>query len=96
MLQKRFIGVYWTLPVNWVGFGNLPTDVDAAAAVSRTIRYQRERIRLYVQENCGQLVDEIAFMDVRTDRATETVPRRAAPALGRIRRQRCYSARGGV
>lgn len=73
MLQKPFVGVYWTLPVNWAGFRDVPPDVDAAAAASRTIHYQRERIRLHVQENGGRLVAEIAFMDVRTDRATDVV-----------------------
>ena len=79
----RYVGVYWTLPVNWAGFRDLPPDVDAAAAASRTIRYQRERVRGWVRDEGGALLGEVAFMDTRTDRATDAVRdvlRRAAPA----------------
>ena len=82
-VSGSYVGVYWTLPVNWAGFRNLPPDVDAAAAVSRTIRYQRERVRGWVRGRGGTLLGEIAFMDTRTDRATDAVRdvlRRAAPA----------------
>ena len=72
-MAERFVGFYWTLPVNWAGFRELPVDVAAAAAASQTIRYQRERVRQYVAAEHGELIDEIAFMDVRTDRATEIV-----------------------
>lgn len=72
-MTDRYVGVYWTLPVNWLPFRDLPADVDAAAAASRTIRYQRVRVRRYVDEAGGKLVAEIAFMDTRTDRATEAV-----------------------
>ena len=82
-MGKRYIGVYWTLPVNWIGFRGLPQDVDAAAAASRTIRYQRERVRRWVCEQGGTLLGEVAFMDTRTDRATDAVRdvlHRALPA----------------
>lgn len=72
-MRQSFVGVYWTLPVNWIGFRTLPLGIEQAASASRTIRYQRDRVLLYLQENGGQLVDEIAFMDVRPDRATDTV-----------------------
>ena len=72
-MAERFVGFYWTLPVNWAGFRDLAVDVTAAAEASQTIRYQRERVRLYVADAHGELIDEIAFMDVRTDRATEIV-----------------------
>ena len=72
-MAERFVGFYWTLPVNWAGFRDLPVDVSAAAAASQTIRYQRARVRRYVAEVGGELIDEIAFMDVRTDRATDIV-----------------------
>jgi hypothetical protein len=65
------IGFYWTLPVNWAGFRDLPRDVDAAAKRSRTIRYQSERVRRWAQDNAVRLVDEIVYLDTRTDRATE-------------------------
>lgn len=72
-MAERFVGFYWTLPVNWAGFRDLPVDVAAAAEASQTIRYQRARVRQYVAAEHGELIDEIAFMDVRTDRATEIV-----------------------
>lgn len=72
-MAERFVGFYWTLPVNWAGFRDLPVDVASAATASQTIRYQRERVRQYVADERGDLVDEIAFIDVRTDRATEIV-----------------------
>lgn len=72
-VRDAYVGFYWTLPVPWAGFRGLPRDVDAAARASRTIGYQRERVRQHVQEAAGDLVDEVVFMDVRTDRATELV-----------------------
>ncbi len=82
-VAEAYIGVYWTLPVNWAGFRDLPPSVERAAAASKTIRYQRERVRCHVREDAGRLVGEIAFMDTRTDRATEAVAdvlRREMPA----------------
>ena len=82
-MSGSYVGVYWTLPVNWAGFRDLPLEVDAAAAASRTIRYQRERVRGWVREQGGTLLGEVAFMDTRTDRATDAVRdvlRRAMPA----------------
>ena len=81
-MAQAWFGIYWTLPVNWAGFRNLPPDVDAAAEASRTIRYQRERVRQHVATTGGHLVGEVAFMDTRPDRATDAVRdvlRRAAP-----------------
>ncbi len=69
--------------MNWAGFRDLPPDVDAAAAASRTICYQRERVRGWVRQHGGTLLGEVAFMDTRTDRATDAVRnvlRRAVPA----------------
>ena len=72
-MREASVGIYWTLPVNWAGFRDLPPSVDAAAAASKTIRYQRERVQRHVLECGGHLVGEIAFMDTRTDRATDAV-----------------------
>lgn len=83
-MRDAYVGIYWTLPVNWAGFRDLPPDVDAAAAASKTIRYQRERVRRHVRDSGGRLIDEIAFMDTRTDRATDAVRdvlQRNAPAF---------------
>lgn len=85
-MSDRFVGVYWTLPVNWAGFRSLPRDVDGAAAASKTIRYQREQVRRHVSTFGDKLVGEIAFMDVRTDRATDTVKKVLA------REARAYAA----
>ena len=82
-MSGGYVGVYWTLPVTWAGFRDLPPGVDAAAAASRTIRYQRERVRGWVRKWGGTLLGEVAFMDTRTDRATDAVRdvlRRAVPA----------------
>ena len=72
-MGANWVGIYWTLPVNWAGFRDLPPSVETAAAASRTIRYQRQRVHRHVQQEGGRLVDEIAFMDTRTDRATDAV-----------------------
>jgi hypothetical protein len=72
-MANAYLGFYWALPVNWAGFRRLPANIDDAAAGSRTIRYQRERVRAYVAESRGRLVDEIAFIDMQPDRATDLV-----------------------
>ena len=71
--MDAFVGFYWTLPVNWAGFRDLPRDPEAAAAKSATIRYQMERVRRHVREVGGTLAGEIVFMDTRPDRATAAV-----------------------
>jgi hypothetical protein len=80
-----FIGFYWTFTVPLVGFRHLSRDVDEAARESRTIRYQRERIRRYVKDQNGRLVGEVAFMEVSPDRGTEAIaaPVQEAQALAR-------------
>ena len=72
-MREPYLGLYWTLPVNWAGYRDLPPGVDAAAVASKTIRYQRERVQRHVQDIGGDLVDEIVFMDTRTDRPTDAV-----------------------
>lgn len=84
-MRDAYVGLYWTLPVPWAGFRDLPHDVEAAARASRTIRYQRERVRQHVREVAGDLVDEVVFMDVRTDRATELVLEAIERAADRAR-----------
>ena len=85
-MVRDYVGFYWTLPVPWVGHTDLPEGADAAAALSRTIRYQRERVRRYVAEIKGRLVGEIPFIDVQHDRATNvvrsTLRKRAAASAG--------------
>ena len=90
-MPHRFVGIYWTLPVNWANARRLPADADAAAALSRTIRYQRDRVRAWVAARHGLLVHEHAFMDTRPDRATNAAAdelRRLAATLARPTRPR--------
>ena len=44
-MGRNAVGFYWTLPVPWAGFTDLPKDIDAAVKASRTIRYQVQRVR---------------------------------------------------
>lgn len=69
----RVIGFYWTLPVPWIGFTALPKSVDAAAKASRSIRYQRERVRQWTKDEGGQLLHEEAFMEMKADRGTTAI-----------------------
>ena len=71
--MKNAVGFYWTLPVPWAGFTALPEDIDAAAEVSRTIRYQRELIRRHADEGNYRLVAERAFLEIEPDRGSEYV-----------------------
>lgn len=69
----RVIGFYWTLPVPWAGFTKLPKSVDEAAKASRSIRYQRARVRQWLKLDGGQLIEEAAFMEVKADRGTAAI-----------------------
>lgn len=69
----RVIGFYWTLPVPWIGFTTLPKSVDEAAAASRSIRYQRERVRQWAKDEGGQVLHEEAFMETKADRGTTAI-----------------------
>jgi hypothetical protein len=71
--MARYIGFYWTLPVPFVGFDRLSKDVDEAAAQSLSVRYQRERVRRWVQAQKGALVAERAFLELAPDRSTAAV-----------------------
>ena len=55
-MRKACVGIYWTLPVNWAGFRDLPPSVGAAAAASKSIRDQRERVQRHVRETGGHLI----------------------------------------
>lgn len=71
--MRNAVGFYWTLPVPWAGFTELPKDIDAAAKASRTIRYQRELIRRHAKENSHQLVEEQVFLEIAPDRGSRYV-----------------------
>lgn len=64
-----FVGFYWTLPVPRFGFTHLPADVDEAAKVSRTIRYQRDAVRYFAErKRNGQMAGEIVWIEHQPDR----------------------------
>lgn len=71
--MRNAVGFYWTLPVPWAGFTTLPEDIDAAATVSRTIRYQCELIRRHAKERNYQLVAEKVFLEIAPDRGSQYV-----------------------
>lgn len=71
--MRNAAGFYWTLPVPWAGFTTLPEDIDAAASVSRTIRYQCELIRRHARESSYQLVAEKVFLEIAPDRGSRFV-----------------------
>lgn len=77
------VGFYWTRPVNWAGFTRLPRDVEEAAQASRTIRYQMERVRAWARDNAVALVEEVPFLDLRTDRVTDACGEALAKARAR-------------
>lgn len=68
--MRNAVGFYWTLPVPWADFTTLPEDIDAAAKVSRTIRYQCELIRRHARESDYQLVAEKVFLEIAPDRGS--------------------------
>lgn len=77
--MNDYFGVYWTYPVRWVGFTRFH-DVEHAAQISRTIRYQREAVRRRVSELKGRLIGERAFMENTPDRGTAEVAEEMATA----------------
>lgn len=72
-MGRNAVGFYWTLPVPWVGFKDLPKDIEGAAKASKTIRYQVQRIRANAQEEGYTLIREEVFLEVQPDRGTDTV-----------------------
>ena len=70
-MSQNAVGFYWTLPVPWAGFTSLPKTVDDAAKLSRTIRYQRDRIRQYARDSRFELVYEKVFLEVYPDRGSK-------------------------
>lgn len=68
--MQPFVGLSWTRPVPWRTFQRLSPDIDVAAQQSRTIRYQRDRIRRHVKTEGGTLISEIALIEIAPDRAT--------------------------
>lgn len=68
---RKVVGFYWTLPVPWAGFTQLPKDPDEAARFSRTIRYQRDLIRRKSKDRHDgfTLIHEEAHISLHPDRS---------------------------
>lgn len=71
--QPLYVGFYWTLPLPWKGFTKLSSNVEEAAAQSRTIQYQRMLASREASANNGRIVDEIVYMDVDPEHSTHYV-----------------------
>ncbi len=80
-LRQAFVGFYWTLPVPRRPVRTWPRDVEAAARLSHTIRYQLTLVRHYVTEQKGRLLDEAAFLELAVDRGTDAVAQALARPL---------------
>jgi len=87
MTNQKFLGFYWTLPVPWVGFRDLPNDVDAAAEKSLTIRYQRDRVRKWVVGEKAELFHEEVYIEVEPDRVTGHLQSVVGRLLDRCRKE---------
>lgn len=83
---NKFVGFYWTLPMPSLGFRELPASADEAAKKSRTIRYQRDLARAFVRSQQGTMVDEVVFVEIRSDRGTEAVEPYVERALNACRK----------
>ncbi len=71
--MDKAVGFYWTLPVTWANFVDLPSDVDEAAKSSRTIRYQTEMIRRHAKTHGYDLIREEIFIEIAPDRGSALI-----------------------
>lgn len=65
-----FVGFYWTFPVRWADFLDLPNEAARAAEASRTVAYQRALVGNFIEWENGRLVHEVVAMEVSPDRGT--------------------------
>lgn len=72
-MKRKAVAFFWTLPVPWAGFTHLPAEIEEAAKVSRTIRFQRALIHDYARKHGVELVHEEAFLEINPDRGSETI-----------------------
>lgn len=72
-MTRCAVAFCWTLPLPRHGFFALPAGVDAAAKVSRTIRYQQAVIGNYAKAEGYTLIHEEAFMEQAPDRGTDLI-----------------------
>lgn len=68
-----YVGFYWTFPIRWAGFLDLPDDAARAAQASRTVAYQRAVVRGHVERVGGTLSREVVAMEVSPDRGTSAI-----------------------
>ncbi|QXI66089.1 hypothetical protein CP157_03881 (plasmid) [Paracoccus marcusii] len=78
--MKDYFGIYWTYPVRWVGLTRFE-DVEHAATVSRTIRYQREQVLRHAAAQKRAVLVEEAFLEAAPDRGTIEVADEIAAAV---------------
>ena len=71
--MRKAVGFYWTLPVPWAGFRKLPTGVEEAAKLSKTIRYQMHLVRAFAKRERYELVAERVFMELQPDRPSHHI-----------------------
>lgn len=71
--MDKAVGFYWTLPVTWANFVDLPSEVETAAKSSRTIRYQMEMIRRYAKTHGYDLIREEIFIEIAPDRGSALI-----------------------
>lgn len=72
-MTRNAVGFYWTLPVPWAGFTTLPAQIDDAAAISKTIRYQCDAIRRHAKIEGFKLVHEEVFLEIEPDRGSDII-----------------------
>ena len=68
-----FVGFYWTFPVRWINFVDLPDDAEGAAKLSQTVAYQRALVRRHVEYEKGKLLHEVVTIEVSPDRGTSAI-----------------------
>ncbi|MGY6551696.1 MAG: hypothetical protein ACXIT4_07325 [Erythrobacter sp.] len=71
--MRKAVGFYWTLPVPWAGFRDLPKEVEEAAKLSKTIRYQMHLVRAFAKSERYELVAERVFVELQPDRPSHHI-----------------------
>ena len=96
-MARNAVGFYWTLPVPWAGLVSLPNEIDEAAKVSRTIRYQRDLVRRYATDEGYRLVHEELFLEIEPDRGSDLIlePLRKVKKFAKSKMPSFYSSISG-
>lgn len=72
-MKRGAVGFYWTLPVPWAGFTELPSSIEDAAQHSQTIGFQRKLIHDFALRHGLALVHEAAFLEIDPDRGSTLI-----------------------